>query len=321
VINGWADIFRAGDYRAYKKGTFGPADLDELVRHHRPGTVPLVVGHPKTNSPAWGWVDQLRRAGDVLQATFKQVHEGFAAAVNEGRYPKRSVKIRTLPDGTRTLVHVGWLGAEPPQVEGLAPFTFDGGDDESADVIEFNMTEETVSDETNKGLTMEQVQTMINTAVQAKEVEFSARLNAVTVERDAAKAERDAAKAQAHRQSCETFIGGLVGGKKLTPALAVGVVEFLSALDDAVEIEFSAGGAPQKQTPAKWFRNFVEKLPESGIFSVAAGPDSAPGAGGEVEFSADGTVSGLSLEWERKARAYAREHKCSYEEAAAATAG
>jgi len=44
-------------------------------------------------------------------------------------------------------------------------------------------------------------------------------------------------------------------------------------------------------------------------------------AGGEVEFSADGTVSGLSLEWERKARAYAREHKCSYEEAAAATAG
>jgi len=48
----------------------------------------------------------------------------FEDMVKQGLFKKRS--IRLAPDGTR-LLHVGFLGAVPPAVEGLADINFKGG--------------------------------------------------------------------------------------------------------------------------------------------------------------------------------------------------
>jgi hypothetical protein len=85
--------------------------------------VPLVIGHPRTNDPAYGWVSALRRTGDVLQAKFAQVHQDVTNLVQEGRY--KNVSISLFQD--KTLRHVGLLGAAQPAVPGLQPVAFANG--------------------------------------------------------------------------------------------------------------------------------------------------------------------------------------------------
>jgi hypothetical protein len=119
-LNGqWIEIFRAGDYG--DKGKFTAADLDQMVTSYDPAKheAPVVVGHPEHDAPAFGWVDALRRDGDVVFGRLKQVPPEFDQWVRDGRYKKRSVAIYRTPDGL-VLRHVGFLGALPPEVKGLA---------------------------------------------------------------------------------------------------------------------------------------------------------------------------------------------------------
>lgn len=115
----WIEIFTAGtheDSRGRRK-KYTMADLDRIVAKFKKNSldVPAVVGHPKTSDPAYGWVSALKRVGSRLYAKFVQVDKAFWAAVKAGRFKKRSVALSS--DGA--LVHVGWLGAVPPAVEGM----------------------------------------------------------------------------------------------------------------------------------------------------------------------------------------------------------
>ena len=117
----WIEIFRSGEHtdNAGTTRTWTEQDLDEIVANHsadRPA--PAVVGHPKTDDPAWGWTAALKREGASLYAKFKDVAKEFADAVEAGRYRNRSVKIGKTADGYR-LIHVGWLGAAPPAYLGV----------------------------------------------------------------------------------------------------------------------------------------------------------------------------------------------------------
>lgn len=131
----WVPIFSGGiqtDSHGIKH------DGDELitkavetfnVNHHEP---PIVVGHPKDNSPAFGWVSGLKTVSEVrdgksvnvLMAQFKDVIPEFASAVQSGLYKKRSASF--YPDGR--LRHVGFLGGMPPAVKGLADLKFSASD-------------------------------------------------------------------------------------------------------------------------------------------------------------------------------------------------
>lgn len=133
----WIEIFRGGKQTDSKGRTHdGDALIDKAVnnfdaKHHEP---PIVVGHPKDNAPAFGWVDGLKKAADkgvnVLLAKFKQVVPEFEGLAKKGLYKKRSASF--YPDGR--LRHVGFLGAAPPAIKGLAEMNFS---DDEADTFEF----------------------------------------------------------------------------------------------------------------------------------------------------------------------------------------
>lgn len=103
--------------------------------HHEP---PLCVGHPAENAPAFGWVRELKKETrdgvDWLLAKFDNVVPEFADLVRRGMFKKRSASF--YPDGR--LRHVGFLGAAPPAIKGLADIGFDDGD---GDVLEFSADE------------------------------------------------------------------------------------------------------------------------------------------------------------------------------------
>lgn len=119
----WIEIFKGGRQTDSQGRTrdFSESDLDEIVANHNADhPAPIVVGHPKNDDPAFGWTSALKRVGDTVLAKFTQIEPKFEKAVEDGRYRNRSVKITPSKNGWK-LVHVGWLGAAPPAVEGLAP--------------------------------------------------------------------------------------------------------------------------------------------------------------------------------------------------------
>lgn len=127
----WIEIFRGGrQVDSDGKEHDGDALIDKAVEtfdaeYHEP---PLVIGHPKHDDPAYGWVEGLKKTvkdgTKVLLARFKDVVPEFIDATKNGRYKKRSV--RFYSDGR--LRHVGVLGAAPPAVKGLANVAFSDDD-------------------------------------------------------------------------------------------------------------------------------------------------------------------------------------------------
>ncbi len=133
--NQWVEIFRAGDYGA--KGAWTPEDIAAMVRNFDPATwqPPAVFGHPEHDAPAMGWVKELRAEGGRLLARFEKVHPALESSVQEGRYPNRSAAFYLDPEGKGPMLrHVGFLGATPPEIKGLAPIRFS---DERFVAIEF----------------------------------------------------------------------------------------------------------------------------------------------------------------------------------------
>lgn len=135
------EIFRTGKHTdgAGVERTYTEDDLDRMVVSYNPAKheAPVVIGHPKDNSPAWGWVKCLAREGASLYAELRDLVPEFVECVKRGMYKKRSIAI--YPD--MTLRHVGFLGGMPPAVKGLADIAFSQDDNQT--VIEFMDHEET----------------------------------------------------------------------------------------------------------------------------------------------------------------------------------
>jgi len=123
-MNDWIEIFRTGTFTANngRMLTYDISDLDRIVQTYDPRRheAPLVIGHPKDNHPAWGWVAALKRVGNRLLMLPKQVVPEFSELVKAGMFKKRSISL--YPDGS--LRHVGFLGAMPPAVKGLGDISF-----------------------------------------------------------------------------------------------------------------------------------------------------------------------------------------------------
>lgn len=130
----WFSIFKTGKHTdsAGNEKEWTEADIDKIVESYDPTKheAPIVIGHPKTNAPAFGWIEKLKRVGDTLYALPKQLTNEFVEMVNKGLFKKRSISL--YPDGT--LRHVGFLGAQPPAVKGLPDVEFK--EDENLSTIE-----------------------------------------------------------------------------------------------------------------------------------------------------------------------------------------
>ncbi|KLN54721.1 hypothetical protein [Variovorax paradoxus] len=132
----WVEVFKAGSHIDSKGRpiSFAQSDLDQMVVNHKLGAAPAVIGHPDKTAPAYAWVSELKREGDSLFAKFTDINPAFEAGVKSGAYRNRSVSVFPEKEHGWRVRHVGWLGAAPPAIDGLAPVNFSGDD---ADVREF----------------------------------------------------------------------------------------------------------------------------------------------------------------------------------------
>ncbi len=125
-ISDWVQIFATGKHTDSKGKTkeWTTSDLDQMVSNHSAQDLaPMVIGHPKHDAPAWGWIGALKREGDALFAKFDNVHDKFVEWGEAGHIHNRSVKIVPTPKGFR-VGHIGFLGAMPPAVEGMQALEF-----------------------------------------------------------------------------------------------------------------------------------------------------------------------------------------------------
>lgn len=107
---------------------FTPEILREVAETYNPelSEAPLVIGHPKLDSPAWGYVGRVAFADGVLQVTEEsQLDPDFAEMRRKGhfKHPSASFFTPTAPNnptpGKWYLRHVGFLGGATPALKGL----------------------------------------------------------------------------------------------------------------------------------------------------------------------------------------------------------
>lgn len=127
----WVEVFKAGTHidAKGKQQSFSRSDLDQMVTNHALGAAPAVIGHPRHNAPAYAWVDEYKRDGDSLFAKFKDINPAFESGIKAGAYRNRSVSVYPDSGNGWRVRHVGWLGAEPPAIDGLQPVEFSAADD------------------------------------------------------------------------------------------------------------------------------------------------------------------------------------------------
>lgn len=138
-------IFRAGRQTAMSGATidFTEADLAATAAAYDPAKheAPIVVGHPATDDPAYGWVRGLTAQGADLFAEPHEVNPAFAEQVQAKAYKKVSASFYSPQHpsnptpGVYALRHVGFLGAQPPAVKGLKPIDYA----DAADCIEIEL--------------------------------------------------------------------------------------------------------------------------------------------------------------------------------------
>lgn len=126
----WIEVFKVGTHTSAngveRKYTHDDlTTIANLYNSQQEHEAPLVIGHPETDSPAYGWAKELKLAGDKLLAYVDKIHEAVVEAVNNEEYKK--VSIALYPGGL--LRHIGLLGAVPPAVKGLASVKFAAGTD------------------------------------------------------------------------------------------------------------------------------------------------------------------------------------------------
>ena len=122
------EIFKTGTHTdsSGAKIVFDQARLNAIAANYEAGTrrAPIVIGHPKADLPAYGWIKSLSVNGDRLMATPESVDPAFAAMVKDKRFPERSSSffLEDSPHNPSSdapyLRHVGFLGAQAPAAPG-----------------------------------------------------------------------------------------------------------------------------------------------------------------------------------------------------------
>ena len=123
------ECFKAGRHTSMGGMTkeWTAADLAQIATNYicSSDTVPLVIGHPLNNGPAYGEVTDVFQKRGVLYAVAK-VGERLLGLVRGGRFKHVSASFMQAAGGRSgwQLRHIGFLGAVPPAVKGLAPLAF-----------------------------------------------------------------------------------------------------------------------------------------------------------------------------------------------------
>jgi len=135
------EIFKVGKHTSSNgvAKDYSLDDLNSIIQNHTEPT-PIVVGHPKTNSPAFGWIKNLFLKGESLFAEAFDLVPEFLDLVKQKIYKNRSVSLKQNEDGTLSLNHVGFLGGALPAVKGLQELNLNADESESFE-MEFSEIE------------------------------------------------------------------------------------------------------------------------------------------------------------------------------------
>lgn len=251
----WFAIFRTGKHTDSNGNTreWTEADLDKIVESYDPSKheAPIVIGHPKSNAPAYGWIEKLKRVGDTLYALPKQLAQEFVEMVNKGLFKKRSISL--YPDGT--LRHVGFLGATPPAVKGLPDVEF--SDEFSTLEIEQELQDYQEADQP----TIDELKQYI-AQLEGELVTKNEMLNNLQATIDALKQENEKLKnqiielmQQVQTKNFEEKVQKLISEGKLLPKLVPQVKKMYEVLQSKT-MDFEEGEALNS------FYEFLENLPK-----------------------------------------------------------
>ena len=236
--NQWIEIFRSGEQTDSSGNTKNwiASDLEKIVRNYnaKKHEAPVVIGHPKDNAPAFGWVEALKTDGKILFAKFKQLVPEFIKAVKKGLYKKRSISI--YPD--LTLRHVGFLGAVPPAVKGLRDIKFERKDNSiTVEFKELNLM-------TGKNTNAEKIGFMPN-SVKDKEI------NSL---KEQLKKEQQKNRLAGFRE----FVNLLHSEGKIVSDFQNAAVDLMEAMHEAGEVNFSEG----KANALAKFKEYLKNQPK-----------------------------------------------------------
>jgi hypothetical protein len=251
----WFAIFRTGKHTDSNGNTreWTEADLDKIVESYDPSKheAPIVIGHPKSNAPAFGWIEKLKRVGDTLYALPKQLAQEFVEMVNKGLFKKRSISL--YPDGT--LRHVGFLGATPPAVKGLPDVEF--SDEYSTLEIEQELQDYQEADQP----TIDELKQYI-AQLEGELVTKNEMLNNLQATIDALKQENEKLKnqiielmQQVQVKNFEEKVQKLISEGKLLPKLVPQVKKMYEVIQSKT-MDFEEGEALNS------FYEFLENLPK-----------------------------------------------------------
>lgn len=304
------ELIRPGTYTAMdgRKITFSEADLRATADAYSTqlSEAPLVVGHPTTDAPAYGWVEALKFSGS-LEATPAQVDPAFAEIVAAGRYKKISASFY-LPDGENNpkagvyyLRHVGFLGAQAPAVKGLRDAQF-AGDGSSMITVELS----------EPFPRKEERQMHQNPDQAAADIEAATKKLA---DDQAAFAERKKVfEAEIKRRRYEgvvQFAAEQVKAGRVLPKDKDGLVAFMDAMPVDLTVELAEGdsGTKTKLDATGWLRSFIAGLPAQVEFGEHVHADDHAQEGVLSFAAAQGySVDTGRLSLHRKAIAYQHAH-------------
>lgn len=324
-------IFRAGSYTDMhgREIVITPEELVSAAEAYDPALyqAPIVVGHPKDNSPAFGWLAGLSVSGADLEGEPVQVDPAFAEAVRAGRYKHRSASFwppehpGNPRPGVWYLRHVGFLGGAPPAVKGLRGA--DLADAPAAITIDF--TEDQAMPNTDIHPPAHQPPTTDlaeREQAVASQAEAIAAREAAIAERERRVAEQDAA---IRRREVTGFAEGLAEQARLRPGDVPRVVEVLLALDEARPEPLPAFAETDgtEQAAAVWLRGWLAALPPLVELSEVATRERAAGGAATAEFAAPPgyQVPAGETALFARASAYAQEKNIPFIEAYKAVGG
>ena len=325
-------IFLAGTHTPTHGATlsFSESDLAATAAAYDPAKheAPLVVGHPKTDDPAYGWVQSVIASGPDLEVTPRAVDPAFAEMVRDEKFTSISASF-FLPGspsnpvpGVYYLKHVGFLGAVPPAVRGLRKPSFDLADrDDESITIEFSISPDSPEEVT---IVPDPVPNTPATPPASPTIDFAAQ--AATLSTENAELRRQLAEQQTKqlRSEIASFAESLIDAGRLLPADKSGVIEFLAAIPAEQTIEFASGdGQPLKPKARDWFESFLRRLPVQVDFAERSAAAAVVSPTATVQFAAPSgyDVDTARLELHQRALDHSRHHNVSYEQALAALGG
>ncbi len=343
------EIFRAGRHTDINgvQRQFSDADLQGMAGSYDPKLheAPIVVGHPRTDDPAYGWVQSLKVAAGKLVAIPHQVNAAFSELVQAGSYKKVSAAFYAPSDknnpapGKWYLRHVGFLGAQPPAIKGLAGASFGEGDAlDSAFVIEFgeDSAPTDAQDATKPSAasaepspsfsapkTTDQPSTTQppeeKTVTEAEAAALKAQNEQLQKQLDEA-SKREAAAAQAARTAEHTaFAEKLISEGRLPESDKARIVALADAIHPANGQAVMFGEGDDQTTLYKQLQAFLQALPprvEFGEHATRKRASDHPGDEERIAYAEGTDPERIALD--KKIRAYMKEKNISYAKAYAA---